>query len=135
MPHVVVWNLSEEDFHQVMVWSLPGGDFHQPEGILKIEAALVVAIVDIHELELTPDDISFSFPQDPTISQALSNEVPVVIIVELLFDKPERTTEVRQYLARAIAEAFRAAVTWRKVCGVEVAVKRFNPEQDGFFSC
>lgn len=116
MPLIVVYNLSQSDFKE--------------EGkIEKIEEAIFKAIRNTPELELTLNDVSWSFPQDPTIS---SNKIMVSIIVELLFDKPKRTLKVRQDLARRIAEAFRS-VPGNEARKVEVAVKRFDPEKDGFY--
>lgn len=61
---------------------------------------------------------------------------PCVIVVELLFDKPERTEEVRRTLAerlgKAAKEFFRNKLGINRV--IEVAVKRFNPERDAFWS-
>ena len=117
MPHIVIYNLSISDF--------------KGERIEKIEKAVKGAILDISELELTNDDVSYSFPKDPTIT---SDAISVVIIVKLLFDKPRRTFEVRQRLAQKIGEAFKSAVKWRKLAKIEVAIERFNPEKDGFYS-
>ena len=117
MPHIVIYNLAPSDFKK--------------ERILKIERAIEKAILDISELELTYIDIGYSFLQDPTIT---SDAISVVIIVELLFDKPKRTFKVRQRLAQKIGEAFKSAVKWRNLPKLEVAVKRFNPEKDGFYS-
>jgi len=116
MPHIVIYNLAPSDFKE--------------ERILKIERAIKKAILDISELELTYNDISYSFLQDPTIT---SDTVPVVIIVELLFDKPKRTFGVRQRLARKIGEAFKLATEWKNLTQLEVAIKLFNPK-DGFYS-
>jgi len=117
MPHIVIYNLAPSDFKE--------------ERILKIERAIKKAILDIPELELTSNDISYSFPQDPTIT---SDTVPVVIIVELLFDKPRRTFEVRQRLAQKIVFAFKLATEWKNLTKLEVAVKRFDPKKDGFYT-
>lgn len=119
MPHVVVYNLLKSDF--------------ESERIEAIEGDLTIAILGIKELELSPDDISFSFPYDPKIT---SGDIPVVIIVELLFDLPERTKTIRQRLAIQLGRAFKSTVTmWRKLAKLEVAVKRFDPVKDGFYSC
>ena len=117
MPHVIIYNLAPSDL--------------QEERILKIERAIKKAIVDISELELIYNDIDYSFLQDPTI---ISDTVPVLIIVELLFDKPKRTPEVRQRLAQKIGEAFKLATKWKNLTQLEVAIKRFDPEKDGFYS-
>lgn len=118
MPHIVVWNLTKSDF--------------EDEKIEAIEKALTEAVVKIPELELTPDNISFAFPQDPTVT---SDDIPVIIIVELLFNKPKRTLKVRQLLAKRIGEYFSTTVgKWRQLTKLEVAVKRFNPKKESFYS-
>jgi|GEM_PF-2592629 len=115
MPHVVAYNLNSADF----------------DHIGQIECFITAAVVAISELKLKDDDLSFSFPRDPSVT---SDKVPVIIIVELLFDKPERTHEVRQLAAKRIADAVSLAIDWRKHAGIEVAVKRFDPKKDGFFA-
>lgn len=120
MPHIVVYGLSESEF--------------KAERIEQIENALTSAILSIPELELTENDISFFFPLDPSIT---SFEVPVVIIVELLFEKPRRTKEIKQLLAERIKETFKSVVWyWRKgqISKLEVAVRPFNPQTEGFAS-
>lgn len=116
MPHIVIQNLTNDDF----------------EEIEKIEEAITKTIVAIPKLGLKKDDISYHFPKDTSV---ISDDVPVVIIVELLFEKPERTKEVRDQMAKAISEAFRkTAFVYRNIKSVEVAVKRFDPNKDGFCS-
>lgn len=89
------------------------------------------ACLGIHELGLTnPEQVTVRFPD---LADEPEPEHAIMVVVELLFDKPERTLEVRQKLAAALGTA---------VCGsfigkgrkVEVAVKRFNPDRDAFFS-
>jgi hypothetical protein len=117
MPHIVVWNLTESDFEE--------------RKIEEIEKTLTTAVVNIPDLELRPDDISFAFPRDPTVT---SDKIPIIIIVDLLFDKPKRTFEMRQLLAERIGTFFSAAVNWRKLTKIEVAVKRFDPKKEGFYT-
>jgi len=112
----------------IVVYNLPYWELENEERIDEIEAAITQAILEIPELELTMADISFSFPQDPTVD---SESIPVTIIVELLFEKPKRTNAVRQQLASAITAAFNKLPGNEKRT-VEVAVKRFDPEKDGF---
>lgn len=114
MPLIVVYNLAEKEF---------GGSI-----IDMIEKAITTAVLGVPELELTKDDISFSFPRDPSVE---SDTVPVMIIVELLFDKPKRTDAVRQRLAKEIAQTFKA-LPGNDNRMIEVAVKRFDPKKDGF---
>ncbi len=117
MPHVVVYNLSFEDF--------------EDRKIEKIKAALKEAFRAIPELNLREEDTSFSFPKDPTI---ISGNVPIFIIVEVLFDKPARTLGIRRRLAKDIGCRFAVVMReWRMLPNLKVAVKRFDPERDGFW--
>lgn len=59
----------------------------------------------------------------------------LVISVEGLFERPDRTPEVRQRLAHhlggaALRHLTREGETWR----VEVLIHRFHPDVDGFWS-
>ncbi len=114
MPLIVVYNLTPKEL--------------KDKQIAAIESAIRRAVLALPELELERDDIMFSFPQDPS---SISGKVPVTIIVELLFEKPKRTDVVRHRLATAIARAF-AGFQGDAKREVVVAVKRFNPEKDGF---
>jgi len=114
MPLIVVYGLREEDFDGAI--------------IDMIERTITRAVLEISELELTKDDISFSFPRDPSVE---SETIPVAIIIELLFKKSKRTDEVRQRLAESVARAFKA-LPGNESRMIEVAVKRFDPEKDGF---
>lgn len=118
MPHIVVYNLTPKDRKHVD----------------QIEKKVNAAILEINELGLTEEDISYSFVVDDTVT---SEEIPIIIIVELLFDKPERTDKVRQRLAEDIGNALDFALgQWRKTLPLkmEVAVKHFNPKHDGFWA-
>jgi hypothetical protein len=133
MPHIIVWGLLPEEI---------AGSSGEPGKIgklEKIEEAITQAVLSIPELELKKSDISYSFPEDSSVKA----HYPVVIIVELLFEKPKRTQEIRQLLAERVATSFKEAVVWRNLTKVEVAVKRFdvvsslsgfNPKKDSFFS-
>ncbi|PIR07153.1 MAG: hypothetical protein COV55_01840 [Candidatus Komeilibacteria bacterium CG11_big_fil_rev_8_21_14_0_20_36_20] len=117
MPLIVIYNLTQDELKD-------------EDKISAIEKAITKKILYVSELGLTEDDIGYSFPQDPTVT---SNDIPVYIIMELLFDKPERTNAVRSRLAVNIREAFWETVkAWRTPKKIAVAVKRFNPEADGF---
>lgn len=116
MPHVVVYNLMTTDFTE--------------ERIAAIETCLLGPFLAIPELGLTRDDVSFSFLSDPSVK---SDIIPIVIVVELLFEKPERTKQVRSELAAMIGRNLILVVDWRRVTDIEVAIKRFNPEKDGFW--
>ena len=121
MPHVVVYNLLPSEIRD--------------DSKLKIIKQIIVhAFLFIKELRLKANDISYTFPEDPSIRL---NERPVVAIVELLFEKPERTLEVRKKLAMAIREGLYEKLDKMRESypfKIEVAIKRFNPEKDGFCS-
>jgi hypothetical protein len=86
-------------------------------------------VEEIPELHIAGADVTVSY--NPGMAD--QNDQTVIVIVELLFDKPERTFEVRQRLAEQIGtyilEGLKRHGRARKV---EVAVKKFNPEKDAF---
>ncbi|MBU0645883.1 hypothetical protein KJ611_00165 [Patescibacteria group bacterium] len=67
-------------------------------------------------------------------SQVLSDDRTLIIIVELLHDLPERTSEIRQHLAETLHQQALKLInkTTTHEWNVEVAVKRFDPVKDGF---
>ena len=120
MPHFLIFNLVKID--------------REDKNITKIEESIVTAVTNIKELNLTKDDISFSFLEDSSVT---SENIPIIIIAELLFKKPERTSEVIQRMASAIGQGFQATISqWRTLPlpKLEVAVKKFDPEKDGFWT-
>ena len=119
MPDIIVQGLCESDYEE--------------EIITAIEEAITRAAIEIPELELTPNDISFFFPRDPSIT---SDEIPIIIKVELLFDKPKRTPAIRQLFAAKIEENFSKTIRrWRKLTKIEVAINPpFKPQEYGFCS-
>lgn len=124
MPFITVWN-----------WASGDKFANDPFNVAELRSNLRKACLGISELGLTED-------ADVTVCLAGSPEYrgggPIIVVVELLFDKPERTLEVRQRLASALGESVKAY--YRRYAGidqrdreVEVAVKRFNPERDAFW--
>ncbi len=101
---------------------------------------LCVAVSGIQELVLTPEEVSISIPWD-----ACEWDNPdVIAVIEGLYSRPERTPQVRRYLARAVGTAI---INWLKIenedvtsgisdttTKVEVIIPRFNPSEDGFFA-
>jgi len=124
MPQIIVWGLLPEEIAD------SSGEPGKIGKLEKIEEAITQAVLSIPELELKKSDISYSFPEDSSVKA----HYPVEISVELLFEKPKRTQEIRQLLAERIATSFKETVVWRIPSKVRAAVKRFNPEKDGFFS-
>lgn len=97
-----------------------------------LKTAFREACLGIPELGLTqPEQVTIRFPD-------LADEQPdpgdkIIIVVELLFEKPQHTLEVRRRLATMLATAMRQFPTWQGR-PIEVAVKRFDPYRDAFFS-
>ena len=93
------------------------------------------ACVSVKELGLKGrDDITIVF--SGVQPEFCSEGGPLIIVVEILFDKLERTLGVRRKLAKALFEAARNFYYIHKLPlrPVEVAVKRFNPEKDAFWT-
>lgn len=86
--------------------------------------------------------LSLEKPEDVVVCTGSTDDAgsraPVIIIVELLFDKPERTQEVRKQLAEALGEAARRFYQSEEMRitnkPIEVFVKRFNPDKDAFWT-
>lgn len=97
-----------------------------------LKAGLCVAIVaDVPELGLTTADISVRCPVD---LDDRSGAMELICFVDGLFVKPERTPEVRQKLSDSIYTVLTSyARQFIPRCQlIEVFVKQFNPEKDGF---
>ncbi|MFH2062688.1 MAG: hypothetical protein ABIJ46_00860 [bacterium] len=64
--------------------------------------------------------------------RVLSGDRTLIIKVSMLFDRPDRTKEVRDRLAQKLGEAAMkwVAPTWR----VEVMIERFDPAVNSFFT-
>ena len=121
MPHIVVYNLLPSEIRDKLQLG-------------SIERAITKEIISVKELKLKTEDISYTFPEDPSVTP---DECPIVVIVDLLFEKPERTWEVRNFLAQSIAGALLyeiKKIRGRLPSGMRVAVKRFDPAKDGFCS-
>jgi len=92
-------------------------------------------VAAIKELCLEPKQVSVLMPESACPWERGS----VIVFVEGLFEKPERTNEARKRLADALAHTIKE---WAKaeededgvkdIQFVEVFVKRFNPDRDGF---
>ena len=115
-------------------------DDYSPEKIEHIEAALSWAATGIPELKLEKTDISFFFPSDPSAP----SDAPVAIFVDLLNvdllknEDPVKNpkAEIFELLAKLIAAAFKKTAKdyWGKESKVEVLVRPFNPEIEGYAS-
>ena len=84
---------------------------------------LRLVAADIKELNITVDQVSVFFPTD-RLEEGLGEEI--IVFVEGLFDRPERTKKVRKDLATAVAKTIRSYFSNTKM--VECFVKPFNPD-------
>ena len=101
---------------------------------------LRAVVLRVKELNLKSESaVSVSFPAD---ALAVNQDEPVIVTVSLLFDKPERTLEIRRRLAEEIFDvvkrffqSFTPGGVEHRAGGrpVEVAVlPPFNPAHDAF---
>lgn len=109
----------------LMVYGIPDDKAGVAE---KMIDRLRYAVIGIAELELKLDEISVFCPRD-LVQKGLGEEV--IVFVEGLFDKPERTAVVRQNLAAAVVGVMRSYFPF--VSLVECFVRPFDPES-GFAS-
>ena len=86
---------------------------------------LIDSTSQIEELNLTKNDVSCFFPVDLLI-KGLGEEI--IITVDGLFSKPERTSEARSKLAKSLANCGKKHFPKAKI---ECFIHPFNPE-DGF---
>jgi len=92
---------------------------------------LRASVEAIPELDLTRDDVSVHFIE----TMFVGNEKAITVMVEGLFEKLPRTHEVRTRLADRIRDIIlEAHKTYVKgaIHVIEVPVKRFDPDKDGF---
>ena len=92
---------------------------------------LLSSVVGIEELGLCQSDVTIFMVE----TFDLVTRGDVVVIVEGLFDRPERTEAIRKELASALATtvtdcADDKGLLW--IHRIEVFVKRFDPTRDGF---
>ena len=108
------------------IWCLPAGQTE--EKLNALHKAIVKAIVSISELGLkTEKDITCLFVPD-LMAYGLGEEI--IIEIDGLFDKPERTEDVKQRLAESVGKSVKELYPNAKV---ECFVRTFNPKQ-GFWT-
>ncbi len=88
-PLIVFYNLNKKDYKKGK--------------IEKIEEGVKRLIWEIPDLGLDPEEVSFSFPYDPSVT---SNDVPVFAIVKVLSETKKRTNEVLTAFAAGISNEF-----------------------------
>jgi hypothetical protein len=127
MPVIFVWNaygLSTDNLpmsHQNLVEQRGRRD--------RLAEALQAAVLSVHELgQMQKGDILVVYPDGAATPSDLT-----LISVDVLFDKRERTREVREKLAEKLKKAALDCYAKRdKDHGyrVEVAIRRFDPKTD-----
>jgi hypothetical protein len=90
--------------------------------------ALIETAASVEELQLKESDVSCFFPAD-LLKKGLGEEI--IVSVQGLFDKPERTEEIRNKLAKCVVEITYQYFPHTKL--VECFVTPFDPRQ-GFFA-
>ncbi len=110
----------------IKIWCLPANQTEKK--LNKVHQSIVSAVVGIPELGLKDqNDMTCLFVPD-LMSYGLGEE----IIVEIggLFEKPERTKEIRQQLAKNVGLGIKKLYPKAKI---ECFVSSFNPE-NGFWT-
>jgi len=109
----------------IKLWCLPAGQ--SEDDLRKVHKAVVAAVVAVPELGLTDEtQMTCLFPPD-LMTYGLGEEI--IVEISGLFDKPERTPEVRQQLAQGVGSAVYLLYPNAKV---ECFVQTFDPAQ-GFW--
>ena len=110
----------------IKVWCLPSGQTEEALNLL--HQSIVGAVISISELGFkSQNDMTCLFPPD-LMQYGLGEEI--IIEIGGLYDKPERTQEVRQRLAKNVGEVVKKLFPEAKV---ECFVTTFNPAQ-GFWT-
>jgi len=110
----------------IKVWCLPANQTE--EDLRKLHIHIVAGIVATPELGLQNEKaVTCLFPPD-LMQYGLGTEI--IVEVTGLFEKPERTPEVRSRLAKNIGARVEALYP---DATVEVFIYPFNPEINGFW--
>jgi hypothetical protein len=113
----------------IKVWCLsPMRDME--DKLRKLYEAIVAAVVEIPELGLKDGrDMTVLFPSD-MMQFGLGKDI--VVEVDGLFVKPERTREVRQALALSLVDTIWNWDRTQTIQNVECFVRSFDPAKEGF---
>ncbi|MBZ9569533.1 hypothetical protein KJA16_01255 [Patescibacteria group bacterium] len=76
-----------------------------PNDIKRYREKLLNAVLSVKELKLTPEQISIFCLPEKREDWAEDKEETIVIFVDGLFEKPERTNQVRNRLAENLGKA------------------------------
>lgn len=110
----------------IKAWCLPSGQTEDDLNLL--HQAIVKAVVSVTELGIkNQNDMTCLFPPD-LMQYGLGKEI--IIEIGGLYEKPERTPEVRQRLAKNVGEVVKKLYPKAKV---ECFIATFNPDQ-GFWT-
>jgi CRISPR/Cas system-associated endonuclease Cas3-HD len=110
----------------IKVWCLPKGD---EADFNKLHQEIVRAVLSVPELGLRDEkDMTCLFPPD-LMQYGLGDEI--IVEISALYEKPERTAEVRQCLATRVGEAVKRLYPQALV---ECSVATVNPAQGYWLS-
>jgi len=110
----------------VVVWGLPADTGEQ--ALQKLTEEFIDVVCGIKKLGLSNDQVTCFFPSDMMMA-GLGEEI--IVFVEGLFAKPERTEEVRDRLAEALGTTVKTF--FPSTHTIEVLVRPFDPAQ-GFWT-
>ena len=117
----------------VIVYGMPNGT---PE-LEKLIEGIKHEVASVAELEIDESQVFVFFPSD-LAQTGLGEEI--IVFVKGLFEKPERTPEVRQKLAvqirdnvKGFTELYLTGIC-AAICAVKVFVESFTPDTNRFAS-
>jgi hypothetical protein len=106
----------------IFVYGIPTTtDSHTLESLLD---ALRKTAASVEELHITKNDVSVFFPKD-LVEEGLGEEI--ILFIEGLLDKPERTATVRKTFAQALANC--TGRFFPKTKMIECFIKPFDAQQ------
>jgi len=100
------------------------------ELLMKLRTDLILEVASIKELKLSQSEVTVFFPPDRC---EMDLGLELIVFVEGLFKRPDRTPEVRRRLAKVIRDCLAefTSRTMRQCKLIEVFVKSFDSEKDG----
>jgi len=117
----------------VVVYGMP--NIVPEKDCLKLIGRIQKTVAKIPKLGIPAEEVEVYFPVDRVQSDLGSS---LVVHVVGLFDKPERTAEVRNRLARAIGKTIedftrgRVGFIWPLSPSVKVLIESFQQEKGGY---
>ena len=114
----------------ITLYGLPSRLAETPELEELVMTTLPNAVASIKELGIAADQVTTFVPRD-MLSKGLGNEV--IAFIEGLFQKEERTPEVKQRLADTVKDALTAFCRNHiRECGLIEVIPRSQRPNDGF---